>query len=83
MSLDIEREAAINSYVSRKSDEYLGIPKPVTFKQRDLTFARDIAIAEKYHLMSFSDGTNSAEHLIRVVELEIVARDLSKQIMSK
>lgn len=57
------------------------VNQKVSFKQRDLTFARDVAIAEKYHIMSFSDGMSSADHLIRVVELENEVRSLSKQIL--
>lgn len=49
----------------------------LTATQRDIVFAREFAKAEKYHLMSFSDGANSAEHLIRVVDLENSERELN------
>ena len=50
------------------------------YQKRDLSFARAFAEAEKHHLMTFSDGANSADHLIRVVELENAERQLSKKL---
>lgn len=52
----------------------------VSFEKRDLSFARAFASAEKYHLLSFSDGATSTEHLIRVVELENAERAIIKQL---
>lgn len=52
----------------------------IKFKQRDLSFAKQFAAAEKYHLLSFSDGASSTDHLIRVVELENAERDLSTKL---
>lgn len=52
----------------------------MTMVRRDLSFAKEFAVAEKYHLLSFSDGANSADHLIRVVELENAERELSKKL---
>ena len=52
----------------------------VSFQKRDLQFAADIAVAEKYHLLTFSDGANSADHLIRVVELENAQRTINKKL---
>jgi hypothetical protein len=52
----------------------------VSFQKRDLQFAAEIAAAEKYHLLTFSDGANSADHLIRVVELENSQRTINKQL---
>lgn len=48
--------------------------------KHDLILAEKIANAEILHLVSFSDGVNSAEHLLRVVELENANRDIVKQL---
>lgn len=48
--------------------------------RRDLVMAEKIASAEILHLVSFSDGVNSAEHLLRVVDLENANRDIVKKL---
>jgi len=52
----------------------------ISYHKRDLQHAQKIAEAEKYHILSFSDGANSAEHLVRVVELENDLRRISQQL---
>jgi hypothetical protein len=49
-------------------------------KKQDLIMAEKFAAAELYHLMSFSDGVTSTDHLIRVVELENDSRAIVKKL---
>jgi hypothetical protein len=50
------------------------------FEKRDLQHAAALAKAEKYHLLTFSDGAFSSDHIIRVIELENAERALTLQL---
>ncbi len=54
--------------------------KKVSHSQRNLQLASKFAKTETYRLMSFSDGVASAEHIVRVTELEIESRKLDKAL---
>lgn len=58
----------------------LGNMQKVSFQKRDLEHAAKFASAEKYHLLSFSDGAISTEHIVRVVQLETAQMEISQQL---
>lgn len=53
----------------------------MSMAKQDLILAEKFATAELYHLMTFSDGVTSTDHLIRVVELETASHEIGIQLI--